>query len=135
MKTSAESTTIHNADSINKGLVIANIETFLKQVTKLKQNYEKISNTTVLSTTRAKADQDKKDAEMLLADTKIKASNTVDSAKYLSSTEKNNYKTTIEKATSADELNEIIRKVTEEENSRKAEKEQKTAEDKRQGRE
>lgn len=65
MKTSAENTTIHNADSINKGLVIANIETFLKQVTKLKQNYEKISNTTVLSATRAKADQEKKDAEIL----------------------------------------------------------------------
>jgi hypothetical protein len=62
MKEASENTKLADASKINKGLVIANLDTYLKTVATLKQNYEKISQSSALSISRTKA-KEKADAE------------------------------------------------------------------------
>jgi hypothetical protein len=66
MKEASENTKITDASKVNKGLVIANLDSYLKNITILKQNYEKINNASVLEivkTKKAEEEQTKKDAE------------------------------------------------------------------------
>lgn len=62
MKEASENTKLTDASKLNKGLVIANLDTYLKTVTTLKQNYEKINQSSALNISRTKAKQ-KADAE------------------------------------------------------------------------
>lgn len=64
MKISSENTTLQDVEKINKGLVIANLNTYLKQVTTLEQNYMKINNSGVITLSKAniKKQADEKEA-------------------------------------------------------------------------
>ena len=82
MKQASENTTIPDESKVNKGLVIANLAVYLKQVTILKQNYEKIKASKVLEITQTKvknkAEVDAAEAERLAKEKEEKVNPTVD---------------------------------------------------------
>lgn len=61
MKTSSENTTIKSADKINKGLIIANLDKYSKQVNILAQNYRKISHSKLLIANSVNISKQKED--------------------------------------------------------------------------
>lgn len=85
MKEASENTKLADASKINKGLVIANIDTYLKTVATLKQNYEKINQSSALNISRTKAkekaDAEKAEQERLAKEEEERINPTVDWAK------------------------------------------------------
>ena len=78
MKEASENTKLVDASKINKGLVIANLDTYLKTVATLKRNYEKINQSSALNINRAKT---KEKADRLAKEEEERTNPTVDWAK------------------------------------------------------
>lgn len=82
MKEASENTKLTDASKVNKGLVIANLDTYLKNITILKQNYEKIKASKMLEITQTKAKNKAEvaaaEAERLAKEKEEKVNPTVD---------------------------------------------------------